>query len=448
MRSRAPRKGSSKAASTNKKQSPTARGLIKGPASAFDNALVQFNRAASIIKLTPDQVAVIREPRRIVECKLPVRMDDGSIHAFKGYRVQHNIARGPAKGGVRFHPDVSLDEVKALAFWMTFKCATIGIPMGGGKGGVIVDPSKLSVGELERLSRRYFAEMIELFGPDRDVPAPDVNTNPQVMAWFMDTYSMHHGGDYLPAVVTGKPLEIGGSVGRNSATAQGMVFCVRRAAAHLGMSPSGATVAIQGFGNAGSYAAKLLREQGCRIVAISDVDGAFTASEGIDPDVAIAHVDKHKTLKGFDKTKGVSRISDPMKLLELPVDILIPAALENQITGKNAGRIKAKMVAECANGPCTPEADDILEKKRVFVIPDILCNAGGVGVSYLEWVQNRMGYYWRYQRVLEDLEMMMNTAFDTVLKTSLEHDVPMRTAAFIVSIGRVAKASELRGLYA
>ena len=418
------------------------------PSSAFDNALVQFNRAAKIIKLTSDQIALIREPRRIVECKLPVRMDDGSIHAFKGYRVHHNIARGPAKGGVRFHPDVSLDEVKALAFWMTFKCATIGIPMGGGKGGVIVDPTKLSLGELERLSRRYFAEMIELFGPDRDVPAPDVNTNPQVMAWFMDTYSMHHGGNYLPAVVTGKPIEIGGSVGRSSATAQGMVFCVRRAAAHLGLGLAGATVAVQGFGNAGSFAAKLLAEQGCKIMAISDVSGAFTCKAGIDTDAAIAHVAKHKTLAGFDRVRGVEKMKDALGLLELPVDILIPAALENQITSKNAKRVKAKLIAECANGPCTPEADDILEKKRVFVIPDILCNAGGVAVSYLEWVQNRMGYYWRYPRVLRDLEDMMNTAFDTVLETSLEHDVPLRTAAFVVSIARVARASELRGLYA
>ena len=418
------------------------------PSSAFDNALVQFNRAAKIIKLTSDQIALIREPRRIVECKLPVRMDDGSIHAFKGYRVHHNIARGPAKGGVRFHPDVSLDEVKALAFWMTFKCATIGIPMGGGKGGVIVDPTKLSLGELERLSRRYFAEMIELFGPDRDVPAPDVNTNPQVMAWFMDTYSMHHGGNYLPAVVTGKPIEMGGSVGRSSATAQGMVFCVRRAAAHLGLGLAGATVAVQGFGNAGSFAAKLLAEQGCKIMAISDVSGAFTCKAGIDTDAAIAHVAKHKTLAGFDRVRGVEKMKDALGLLELPVDILIPAALENQITSKNAKRVKAKLIAECANGPCTPEADDILEKKRVFVIPDILCNAGGVAVSYLEWVQNRMGYYWRYPRVLRDLEDMMNTAFDTVLETSLEHDVPLRTAAFVVSIARVARASELRGLYA
>ena len=421
---------------------------MKQPVSALDNALVQFSRAAEIIKLTSDQVAVIREPRRIVEVKLPVRMDDGSIKVFKGYRVQHNVARGPAKGGVRFHPDVSMDEVKALAFWMTFKCATIGIPMGGGKGGVIVDPTKLSTGELERLSRRYFAEMIEMFGPDRDVPAPDVNTNPQVMAWFMDTYSMHYGGDYLPAVVTGKPLELGGSLGRSSATAQGMVFCVKRAAAHLGLDLSGVSVAVQGFGNAGSYAAKLLHAEGCRIVAISDVSGAFVNLDGIDPDAAMEHVAKHKTLVGFDKRRGIEKLADPMKLLELPVDILIPAALENQITKKNAARVKAKLIAECANGPCTPEADDILDKKKVFIIPDILCNAGGVGVSYLEWVQNRMGYYWREERVREDLEHMMNTAFDTVLHTSEEHEVPMRTAAFVVSIQRVVRASELRGLYA
>ncbi len=434
--------------SSLKKSNNHSRALIRGPSSAFDNALVQFNRAAEIIHLTPSQVAIIREPRRIVEVKLPVRMDDGSIQSFRGYRVQHNIARGPGKGGVRFHPGVTLDEVKALAFWMTFKCATIGIPMGGAKGGIIVDPGTLSEGELERLSRRYFAEMIEMFGPDRDVPAPDVNTNPKIMAWFMDTYSMHHGGDYLPGVVTGKPLELGGSRGRNSATAQGMVFCVRRAATYLKLELGGATVAVQGFGNAGSYAAKLLAEQGCKIVAISDVDGAFTCKAGIDPEVAMAHVAKHRTLKGFEKTKGVEKLADPMKLIELPVDILIPAALENQITKKNAARIKAKMIAECANGPCTPEADDILEKKKVFIIPDILCNAGGVAVSYLEWVQNRMGYYWRAERVAEDLEHMMNTAFDMVLATSYDKKVPMRTAAFVVSIERVVKASELRGLYA
>jgi glutamate dehydrogenase (NAD(P)+) len=422
--------------------------LIGGPASAFDNALAQFDRAAHIMNLTNDQIAIIREPRRITEVKLPVRMDDGSITSFKGYRVQHNIARGPAKGGVRFHQDVNIDEVKALAFWMTFKCAVIGIPMGGGKGGVIVDPGKLSKGELERLSRRYFAEMIEMFGPDRDVPAPDVNTNPQIMAWFMDTFSMHHGGDFLPGVVTGKPLEIGGSEGRNTATAQGMVFCVKRAAEHLKFDLANATVAIQGFGNAGSFAGKLLAAQGCRIQAISDISGGYFSKNGIDMEGAIAHVQAHGTLIGLEKTTGVEKMADPMKILELPVDILIPAALENQITKKNAPKIKARLVAECANGPCTPEADDILEAKKTFVIPDILCNAGGVGVSYLEWVQNRMGYYWTLERVQEDLERMMNTSFAKVLEMSLKHKVPMRTAAFIVAIDRVVRASELRGLYA
>jgi len=416
--------------------------------SAFDNALKQFDRAAHIIKLSPDQIAMVKEPRKITQVKLPIRMDDGSIRVFAGYRVQHNIARGPAKGGVRFHPDVNLDEVKALAFWMTFKCATIGIPMGGGKGGVVVDPRQLSVGELERLSRRYFAEMIDLFGPDRDVPAPDVNTNPQIMAWFMDTYSMHYGGDYLPAVVTGKPLELGGSEGRNSATAQGMVFCVIKAVEHLKMKLNKSTVAVQGFGNAGSYAALLLRQQGCTIQAISDVDGAFVNKKGIDPKEAIAYVGKHKSLKGFHKHANVEKLANPMELLELPVDILIPAALENQITGDNASRIRARIVAECANGPCTPEADDILEKKKTFIIPDILCNAGGVGVSYLEWVQNRMGYYWTNEHVQQDLKQMMDRAFASVLETSLKHKVPMRTAAFIVAIQRVARAAELRGLYA
>jgi glutamate dehydrogenase (NAD(P)+) len=419
-----------------------------GRSSAFDNALAQFDRAAKIIKLTDDQIAMIKEPKRITEVKLPVRMDNGTIGVFKGYRVQHNIARGPAKGGVRFHPDVTLDEVKALAFWMTFKCATIGIPMGGGKGGVIVDPSKLTQNELERLSRRFFAEMSDLFGPDRDIPAPDVNTNPQIMAWFMDTYSMHHGGNYIPAVVTGKPLELGGSEGRNSATAQGMVFCVIKAAKHLKMHLKGATVAIQGFGNAGSFAARLLHKEGCIIEAISDIDGAFFSKKGINPEEAVRYVQKNRTLKDFEKHHHVEKMADPAKLLELPVDILIPAALENQITGKNARNVKATMVAECANGPCTPEADDIFEQKKVFVIPDILCNAGGVGVSYLEWVQNRMGYYWPIERVEEDLHRMMNKAFDDVLETSLQYNVPMRTAAFIIAIKRVAYASELRGLYA
>ncbi len=415
--------------------------------SAYDNAMMQFDRAANILKLTKSQIAVIKEPRRVTEVKLPVRMDDGSIEVFTGIRVQHNIARGPAKGGVRFHPDVSVDEVKALAFWMTYKCAVVGIPMGGGKGGVVVDPRKLSLGELERVARRYFAEMIDLFGPDSDIPAPDVNTNPQIMAWFMDTYSMHKRR-HVPAVVTGKPLEIGGSAGRVSATAQGMVYCVRKAFEHLGISLAGATVAVQGFGNVGSYAARLLRQDGCIIRAISDIDGAFVSDNWIDIDLATKHVETHGTLKGFDETAGVEKLDDPMKLLELPVDLLIPAALENQITGENAHNVKAPVIAECANGPLTPEADEISEKKGVFIIPDILCNAGGVTVSYLEWVQNRMGYYWTEERILDDLKRMMEDSFARVLQTSLEYEVPMRTAAFIEGIERVTEAAELRGLYA
>ena len=415
--------------------------------SAFENALKQFDAAAKILKLTPNQIAVIKQPRKIVEVKLPVRMDDGRIEVFTAYRVQHNIARGPAKGGVRFHPDVNLDEVKALSFWMTFKCATVGIPMGGGKGGVIVDPAKLSLGELERLSRRYFAELIEMFGPDRDVPAPDVGTNPQIMCWFMDTYSMHHD-DFVPAVVTGKPLELGGSEGRGEATAQGMVYCLREAAAHLKFDIKGATVAIQGFGNAGANSAKLLARDGAKVVAISDVSGAYQHPDGIDVAAAIAHVEQHKTLAGFEKVAKVARMKDALKLLELPVDILIPAALENQITHANADRIKARIIAECANGPITPKADVILDKKGMFIIPDILCNAGGVTVSYFEWVQNRMGYYWDAERVQQDLRKIMSASFQSVLATSLKHKTSMRVAAFVVAIERVTKASEMRGLYA
>jgi glutamate dehydrogenase/leucine dehydrogenase len=417
--------------------------------SAFDNAMKQFDRAADILKLTKNQVAVIKEPRRVTEVKLPIRMDDGSIQVFMAYRVHHNVARGPAKGGVRFHPDVTVDEVKALAFWMTYKCAVVDIPMGGGKGGVAVDPKGLSLGELERLARRYFAEMIDLFGPDRDVPAPDVNTNPQIMAWFMDTYSMHHH-DYIPAVVTGKPLALGGSKGRASATAQGMVYCVRKAFEHFKIKLAGATIAIQGFGNAGSYAAKLLSEDGCIIRGVSDIDGAFISDDygGIDPEVAIKHVKKHGSLKGLEKVVKVKRLGDPMELLEMSTDVLIPAALENQITSENAPRVKAKIIAECANGPLTPEADDIFEKKGTFIIPDILCNAGGVTVSYLEWVQNRMGYYWTEEQIQQDLKRIMETSFANVLATSLHHKVPMRTAAFIVGIQRVNEAAELRGLYA
>jgi glutamate dehydrogenase/leucine dehydrogenase len=413
-------------------------------ASAFEHALQQFDEAARRLHLAPNQVAMIKLPRRITEARLPVRMDDGSIRNFRAFRVQHNIARGPAKGGIRFHQDVTVEEVKALAFWMTYKCAVVGIPMGGAKGGVVVDPRTLSVGERERLSRRYMADMIDLFGPDRDVPAPDVNTGPQVMSWMMDTYSMHKH-DFVPGVITGKPVELGGSAGRRSATSLGIAYCVRKAAAATGLALDGATAAVQGFGNVGSWAAKFLADDGVRIVAISDVDGAYRDDDGIDVAAAMAHVERRGSLRGF---RGARPMRRPMQLLELPVDILVPAALEDQVTAANAPRVRARIVAEGANGPTTPAADRELARRGVFVIPDILCNAGGVTVSYLEWVQNRMGYYWTEERVNEDLRRIMETAFDEVYATMKRRRTTMRIAAFMVAIRRVTEASEMRGLYA
>jgi glutamate dehydrogenase/leucine dehydrogenase len=415
----------------------------------FESALKQFDKAAAMLKLSESQIAMVKEPRRITEVNLPVRMDDGSIRIFKGFRVQHSIVRGPAKGGIRFHPQVNVDEVKALAFWMTYKCAVVGVPFGGGKGGVAVDPNELSKAELENLARRYFAEMSDLFGPDSDIPAPDVNTNPNIMCWMFDTYSMHKK-QFIPAVITGKPLELGGSKGRSEATAQGMVFCVNEATRHLNIDLDKATVAIQGFGNAGSFAAKLLYDKGAKIIAISDVSGAYHNPDGIDIDAAIEVCRKNNTWKldGLESNTNVHQMDDPMKLLELDTDILIPAALENQITEENAANVKARIIAECANGPVTPEADDILDEKGVFIIPDILCNAGGVTVSYLEWVQNRMGYYWTKDRVNEDLERIIVKAFHEVLHKSEENRVPMRIAAFLLAIDRVTTAAGLRGLYA
>ena len=412
--------------------------------SAFENALDQFDAAARRLKLTENQIAMTKLPRRMTEVLLPVRMDDGAIRNFRAFRVQHNMARGPAKGGIRFHQDVTVDEVKALAFWMTYKCAVVGIPMGGAKGGVIVDPRTLSQGERERLSRRYMAEMIDLFGPDSDVPGPDVNTGPQVMAWMLDTYVMHKR-DYLPGVITGKPMELGGSAGRQSATSRGLIVCVQKAATRLGLQLTGATAAIQGFGNVGTHAAKFLTQRGVKIVAISDAEGGFRRASGIDVDDAIAHVARRGSLAGF---KGAAPMRRASQLLELPVDILVPAALENQITTQNAARVRARIIAEGANGPTTPGADAILARKGTFVIPDILCNAGGVTVSYLEWVQNRMGYYWPEKRVNDDLQRIMEAAFDEVYTTARQRRVTMRIAAFMVAIRRVTEASEMRGLYA
>lgn len=414
---------------------------------AYTNAMRQFDQAVEVLGLTPDQVAMIKDPRKIIQLALPVRLDNGSIKVFQAYRVQHSIVRGPAKGGVRFHPKVTLSEVKALAFWMTMKCSVVNVPFGGGKGGIVVDPRTLSMGELERLSRRYFAALAQDIGPDQDVPAPDVNTNPQVMAWFMDTYSMRHGA-YTPAVVTGKPLEIGGSRGRDIATAQGTVYCLVEAAKHLDMSLEGATAAIQGFGNAGANAAELLVKKGVKIVAISDVTGAYYNPKGIDIKAAVDWKADHDViLTDFETTGKAEKMENPMELLELPVDILIPAALENQVTEENAARVQAKVIAEAANGPLTPEADDILDKKGTFIIPDILCNAGGVTVSYFEWVQNRMGFYWPKKRVTEELRWFMLKGFKSTVKASLKHKVPMRVAAFVVAIERLTKAAELRGLY-
>jgi glutamate dehydrogenase (NAD(P)+) len=386
---------------------------------------------------------VLREPRRELSVHFPVHMDDGSVQVFAGYRVQHNLGRGPAKGGIRYHQDVTLDEVKALAMWMTWKCAVVGIPYGGGKGGVIVDPKRLSQKELEALTRRYFTEIEVLVGPEKDIPAPDVNTNAQIMAWMMDTYSMH-AGYTVPGVVTGKPISLGGSEGRNEATARGTVYCIIEAARHLGIELPKATVSVQGFGNAGSIAAKLITDEGATVVAVSDSTGGIHDPKGLDIPKVIAWKGEHGTVQGFPGAKDISNA----EVLEVDCDILIPAALENQITARNAGNIKARMIAEAANGPTTPEADEILFKSwKTFMIPDILCNAGGVTVSYFEWVQDLNRDHWSEQVVNEKLKEIMVKAFQEVLAMARREQCDMRTAAYLLAVKRVADAMELRGLY-
>ena len=416
--------------------------------SAFTIAMRQFDEAAKILNLTGDQVAMIREPRRVTEVNLPVRMDDGSIRIFKGYRCQHSTVRGPAKGGIRFHPDVNADEIKALALWMTYKCAVVNVPFGGGKGGVVVDPTKLSVNELERLARRYIAEMADLFGPNQDVPAPDVNTNPQIMGWMMDTYSMHYK-QFIPDVITGKPLELYGSQGRNKSTSLGLAFCVREMVQHehVKMPLKGARIAIQGFGNVGSNAGEILESMGARIVAICDVSGAYHSADGIPMKQTLEYMRQNtsKTLKGVDKALNLKSYDDSGLLLEEDVDILIPAALEAQITEENAGRIKAKIIAEGANGPTTPEADIILRKKGIHIIPDILANAGGVTVSYFEMVQNAYDYYWEPELVRKRLDMKMTAAFNSVYEMAQKQKVHNRLGAYLVAVSRVAEAMKLRG---
>jgi glutamate dehydrogenase (NAD(P)+) len=402
----------------------------------------QFDLAAERLNLSPGLRRVLRETKRELTVHFPVKMDDGSVQVFTGYRVQHNLGRGPAKGGIRYHQDVSLDEVKALAMWMTWKCAVVGIPYGGGKGGVIVDPKKLSQREVEGLTRRFATEISILIGPERDIPAPDVNTNSQTMAWIMDTYSMHVGYT-APAVVTGKPIALGGSEGRNEATAQGAVYCIGDAAKHLGMDLAKCSVAVQGFGNAGAIAAQLMAKEGSKVVACSDSTGAVYKADGFDPNAIIAWKQEHNSVVGFPGTKKITN----EELLELDCDILIPAALENQITAENAGRIKARIIAEAANGPTTPEADAILYKAGKFVIPDILCNAGGVTVSYFEWVQDLERDFWTVEQVNDKLHTIMTRAFASTLEMSLKEKVNMRTAAYMLAVKRVADATTLRGLY-
>jgi glutamate dehydrogenase (NAD(P)+) len=402
----------------------------------------QFDIAAEKLNLDPGLRQVLREPRRELHVHFPVKMDDGSVKVFEGYRVQHNLGRGPAKGGIRYHQDVSIDEVKALAMWMTWKCAVVGIPYGGGKGGVIVDPKKLSRRELENLSRRFFTEIEVLIGPEKDIPAPDVNTTPQVMAWFMDTYSMHVGYT-VPGVVTGKPISLGGSEGRNEATARGTVYCVVEAAKHLKIDLKTATVVVQGFGNAGSIAARLMADEGAKVLAVSDSTGGIHSPAGLDINRVIAWKAEHGTVVGFPGAQAVSNA----EILEIECDVLIPAALENQITAANADKIKAKIVAEAANGPTTPEADEILFKNGIFSIPDILCNAGGVTVSYFEWVQDLNRDHWSEKVVNEKLHEIMTKAFGETLAISLREGVHMRLAAYLLAVQRVADATSMRGLY-
>lgn len=409
----------------------------------FEAMMTRFDRAAELLDLEPGIYKILRNPEKQLTVSVPVQMDNGDVEVFTGHRVLYNTSRGPAKGGIRFDQNVTLEEVKALAAWMTWKCAVVNLPFGGAKGGVVCDPLSMSVGELERVTRRYTKGIISLLGPDTDVPAPDVNTNERVMAWVMDTYSMHVGRTEN-AVVTGKPVEMGGSLGRREATGRGCMLVTREALAHLNLPMQGATVAVQGFGNVGSIAARLMAREGCKIVAISDRFGAFHNAAGIDVDAAIAHVQQHRSLEGFTGGDAI----DADELLTLDVDVLVPAALENVITTKNAPKIRAKVICEGANGPTTAAADPILDEKGIFVIPDILANAGGVTVSYFEWVQDRMGYFWSEADVNERLGGIMMRSFQDVLQLSKQHRVNMRTAAYMLSISRVATVHRLRGIYA
>jgi glutamate dehydrogenase (NAD(P)+) len=415
--------------------------LVKA-GSAWDTALHQLDDAARIMHLDPGIHEVLRHPRRALEVSVPTRMDDGSIRVFKGYRVHHNTSRGPSKGGIRYHPQVDLDEVKALAMWMTWKCAVVSIPYGGAKGGVVVDPAMLSPGELQRMTRRYASELVPLIGPEKDIPAPDLGTNEQVMAWIMDTFSTREGFS-VPGVVTGKPLSIGGSAGRSMATARGVMYVTLATLKHRGMSVEEARVVVQGFGNVGGGTVQLLHEQGCRIVGVSDVTGGTYNPEGLSPAGLFALKEKGGALADFEGGEPVSN----EELLELDCDVLIPAAIEGQLTARNAERIKASVIVEGANGPTTTEADEIFTERGILVVPDILANAGGVTVSYFEWVQGLQAYSWTEDEVNDRLRKIMEQSYVDVLTVAEDRKVSMRNAATILGVGRVAEAHATRGLY-
>jgi glutamate dehydrogenase/leucine dehydrogenase len=409
---------------------------------AYELALQNFDAAAAVLGLDDDTREMIKFPERVLTVSVPVRMDDGHIHRFEAYRVQHSSARGPGKGGIRYHPQVTLDEVKALATWMTWKCAVVNIPFGGAKGGVTCDPKHMSPHELERLTRRYTSAILPLIGPEKDIPAPDVYTNSQTMAWIMDTFSMMKGYA-VPGVVTGKPLNLGGSLGRNEATGRGVFYTIERACEHLGLPLNGASVVVQGFGNAGSVTALLLHNAGAKVIAVNDSTAGVYNRNGLNIPELIHLKTLTGKVEGFPEAEPIT----PEDLLTLECDILVPAALENAVRVDNAPRVRAKIVAEAANGPLTPAADRILENKGVFIIPDILCNAGGVTVSYFEWVQDEQHLFWQEQDIYDRLERVMKTAFHDVLKIRLDHKVHMRIAANMLGIGRVADAVRVRGIY-
>ncbi|MFN0171844.1 MAG: Glu/Leu/Phe/Val family dehydrogenase [Bryobacteraceae bacterium] len=406
-------------------------------------AETRFDEAAAKLNLDDGMRKILRSPARELTVYIPVQLDDGRLEVFTGYRVQHSIARGPAKGGIRYGPHVTLDEVRALASWMTWKCAVVNIPFGGGKGGVICDPYVLSDSELERITRRYAAELMDIIGPERDIPAPDMNTNEQVMAWFMDTYSMH-ARRTVTAVVTGKPLDLGGSRGRPEATGRGCLLVTLKALERFGMKPGDTRVVVQGFGNVGGMAAMLMRRAGFKIISVIEWDGAVYNSNGLDVEALMAHRKETGSVIDFPEGENIAR-DDAMFL---QTDVLLPAAMENAITSENASRINAKIVCEGANGPTTPVADEVLADKGVFVLPDILANAGGVTVSYFEWVQDRQGFFWNEQLVNERLAEIMNASFDSVVSYADKHRVHNRTAANMLALDRVAFAIKLRGIYA